>query len=191
MTIEFDLNACVEGDQGAWDDFINQTAGLIHAAVRRTAGRQLESPSGPDLDDCVQAVYMRLLKNDCRLMRNYDPNRASLSTWVTLVARSVTIDLLRRKSLPMMPLQDFDRAIDQQSEPDDPSGSLDQAAPMHLLTERQELVLRLLFEDSRTVSEVATSLGIDEQTVRSTKHKGLERRRNHFKQQKNGGEISK
>ena len=186
MTMEIDLNACVEGDQHAWDDFINQTASLILAAVRRTAGSQLNNPSAPDMDDCVQAVYMRLLRNDCRLMRNYDPNRASLSTWVTLVARSVTIDLLRRKSLPMKSLQDFDRAVDEHHEPADASGSLDQAAPMHLLTQRQELVLRLLFEDSRTVSEVAASLGVDEQTVRSTKHKGLERLRSHFKQPNKG-----
>lgn len=191
MAPEINFNACVEGDQGAWDEFINQTTGLIFSAVRRTAGSQLNNAATPDVDDCVQAVYLRLLRNDCRLMRNYDPERAALSTWLTLIARSVTIDLLRRKSLPTLPLQDFDReaspTIDVHAEPK----SLDHVAPMHLLSERQELVLRLLLEDSRSVIEVATSLGVSEQTVRSTKHKALERLRAHFNTHTNAEENPK
>jgi RNA polymerase sigma-70 factor (ECF subfamily) len=46
-------------------------------------------------DDLVQEVYLRLMKKDCRLLRQFDPGRATLRTWVALVARSVTIDHLR------------------------------------------------------------------------------------------------
>ena len=55
--------------------------------------------------------------------------------------------------------------------------SIDQVVPMHVLTSRQQLVLKLLFEDERSVAEAASILGIGEQTIRSTKHKALERLR--------------
>ena len=51
------------------------------------------------------------------------------------------------------------------------------SVPMHVLTARQRLVLRLLFDESRTVAEAARFLDVDEQTVRSTKHKALSRLR--------------
>ena len=191
MALEIDVNACAEGDRGAWDEFINQTTGLVISAVRRTAGSQLNNAATPDVDDCVQAVYLRLLRNDCSLMRNYDPERAALSTWLTLIARSVTIDLLKRKSLPTLALQDFDREANPNIEVPAEAKSLDHVAPMHLLSERQELVLRLLFEDSRSVSQVATSLEVSEQTVRSTKHKALKRLRAHFNTHINAKERPK
>ena len=52
--------------------------------------------------------------------------------------------------------------------------------PVQLLTGRQKLVLSLLFEDEKSIPEAAELLGVTEQTVRSTKHKALERLRKHF-----------
>lgn len=182
--MDIDLNACAAGDQNAWGAFVDQTAGLVHAAVRRTAGPQLREPHTPDIDDLVQAVYLRLLKHDCRLLRNYDPNRAALSTWLTLIARSVTIDTLRRKVHPTLRLQDMDRPCAAPQTPATGTDPLDDVAPLHLLTDRQALVLRLLFEDGRSVSEVARILSVGDQTVRSTKHKALDRLRAHFNAKK-------
>jgi RNA polymerase sigma factor (sigma-70 family) len=178
--MDIDLNACASGDQDAWRQFIDQTAALVHAAVRRTAGPQLREPHTPDIDDLVQAVYLRLLKNDCRLLLNYDPGRAAISTWLTLIARSVTIDALRRKAHPTLPLQDMDQPHTTPRTPQTAANELGDVAPLHLLTERQALVLRMLFEDGRSVAEVARILNVGDQTVRSTKHKALERLRAHF-----------
>ena len=46
-----------------------------------------------------------------------------------------------------------------------------------LLTDRQRLVLHLLYQDEQPVDVVAKMLQVSEQTVRSTKHKALERLR--------------
>ena len=128
---------------------------------------------GSDVDDSVQDVFVRLVKDDCRLLKSYDPKRASLSTWLTLVARSVAIDHLRKRRLSTVPL-----------EPGDPPGSQRAAAhpllPLHLLTARQRLVLRMLFDEGMTVAEAARTIGVGEQTIRSTKHKALSRLREHL-----------
>ena len=52
--------------------------------------------------------------------------------------------------------------------------------PEGLLTERQTLILKCLYDEERDVAEVAQLLKIDAQTVRSTHHKALLRLREHF-----------
>ena len=51
--------------------------------------------------------------------------------------------------------------------------------PAGLLTERQTLILKCLYDEERDVAEVAQLLKIDAQTVRSTHHKALLRLRAH------------
>ena len=55
--------------------------------------------------------------------------------------------------------------------------------PQGLLTERQMLVLRCLYDEEKDVAEVAQLLKIDAQTVRSTHHKALLRLRSHFQKE--------
>jgi RNA polymerase sigma-70 factor (ECF subfamily) len=52
--------------------------------------------------------------------------------------------------------------------------------PPGLLSERQALVLRLLYDRDMDAAEVAGLLGIDSQTVRSTHHKALVKLRKYF-----------
>lgn len=52
--------------------------------------------------------------------------------------------------------------------------------PLHLLSARQRLVLRMLFDEDMSVAEAAQVLGVDHQTIRSTKHKALSRLREHL-----------
>ena len=173
--MDIDLTACIQGDSEAWNQFCVETGGVIMAAIRRTARTQLADPSLPDPEDILQAVYLRLINNEFKLLRSFDPGRASLSTWLSLITRSITIDVLRRRRLPNLPLQESDAVTAR----DEAAGSsrLEDAAPLNTLTSRQRLVLTLLFEDNRTVPEAAQFLGVGEQTIRSTKHKALERLR--------------
>ncbi len=172
--MDIELTACMQGDVAAWNQFCGETAGVIQAAIRRTAGAQLQDPALPDIEDLVQAVYLRLVKHDFRLLNSYDPAKSSLVTWLTLVARSTTIDALRRRKQPTVAIQEADAPVFRSDPGGDEPADLEQVAPLHLLTERQRLVLALLFEDEMTVPEAASVLGVEEQTIRSTKHKALE-----------------
>lgn len=178
--LDIDLEACFRGDSVAWEAFMANTTGLVVAAIRRTIGGG-NRPADLELEDIVQAVYLKLVRNDCRLLRSYDPERASMSTWLTLVARSTAIDTLRRQR-PSLAMVDEDTPERTKVEPEAPETDL----PLHILTARQRLVLTLLFDDDRSVPEAAAILGINEQTVRSTKHKALERLRAYFLTQESG-----
>ncbi len=171
--MDVDLEGCLNGDKAAWDEFVQRCAGVIFAAVWRTMRDRTGAVEGSDVDDSVQEVFVRLIKDDCRLLKSYDPKRASLSTWLTLVARSMAIDHLRKRRLSTVPLEPADPPGRQQAT-EDPS------LPLHLLTSRQRLVLRMLFDEGMTVAEAARTIGVGEQTIRSTKHKALSRLREHL-----------
>ncbi len=186
MTMDIDLDACIRGDKQAWDAFVERWAGVIHAAVQRAFHGGRGAAARAEVQDTVQDIFMRLIKDEYRLLRSYDPTRASLSTWLTLVARSTAIDRLRRKRAPTIPLEPDDAPV--ASGVREPSADAPEI-PLHLLSARQRLVLRLLFDEQMSVAEAAGFIGVDQQTIRSTKHKALNRLRKHLSSAANGGDT--
>lgn len=177
--MDLDLADCIDGCKEAWDGFVDRYSGVIAAAVRRAMG-QVGRSDRPAIDDAIQETFVRLIKHDYRLLRSYDPSRASLTTWLTIVARSTAIDQLRRRRGAAIPIE--------HAEPvDTPTAPADlPRIPLQLLSERQRLVISMLFDRSMSVPEAAAVIGVDEQTIRSTKHKALSRLRAYFEQEAGG-----
>jgi RNA polymerase sigma-70 factor (ECF subfamily) len=165
-------DALLRGEKAAWDAFVRRYGGLVVAAVRGVA-----SVYG-DVEDLTQDVFVRLCKDDFRLLRSYDPGRASLSTWITIVARSTARDGLRRRraeSVPIDAVPEAQLAID----PVEPVEKL--KLPDALLSPRQREILAMLYDREMEVAEIARALGIDPQTVRSAHHKAMLKLRAHFR----------
>ncbi len=164
--------ALLRGDSAAWKSFVRRYGGLVVAAVRGVA------PAPGEIEDLTQEVFLRLCKDDFRLLRSYDPARAALSTWITIVARSTARDALRRRraeSVPLEAVPESQLAVD----PVDPVGKL--KLPEALLSPRQREILAMLYDREMEVGDVARALGIDPQTVRSAHHKAMLKLRAHFK----------
>lgn len=174
---QIDLRSLAAGHKRTWDTFVMAASPLINAIVRRTlSGSRL---SEDDVLDAAQDVFVRLCANDFRLLKTYDPARAGLSTWLAVVARSAAVDFARRRRQPTAPIDEVpeqalaveDRHVEKLKIPPD------------LLTERQTLILKFLYDEERDVAEIAQLLKIDAQTVRSTHHKALLRLREHFREE--------
>jgi RNA polymerase sigma-70 factor (ECF subfamily) len=165
-----DLAALIAGNKAAWDGFVRRYAGLILSAVRSLVRE------GTEAEDVLQEVFLRLCKDDFRLLKTFDPARAGLSTWLTIVARSTARDVQRRHRPPQFALEDVPErllaVVDAHSEP--------LKLPEGLLSPRQQLVLTMLYERDMDVAEVAKILDVDPQTVRSTHHKAMIKLRAHF-----------
>ena len=162
-------DALLRGDPEAWEDFVRRYGGLIVAAVRGLAPGEIE--------DLTQDVFVRLCKDDFRLLRSYDPARASISTWLTIVARSTARDALRRRRAEAVPIESVPEArlaVD----PVEPAIRL--KLPEALLSPRQREILAMLYDREMDVAEIAQALGIDAQTVRSTHHKAMLKLRAYF-----------
>jgi RNA polymerase sigma factor (sigma-70 family) len=167
-----DLEQLLRGEEGAWEAFVRRYAGLVVAAVRGVARE------GNEIEDLTQEVFLRLCKDDFRLLRSYDPARAGLSTWITIVARSTARDAMRRYRPVTVPIEAVPEgrfAID----PVEPVRKL--KLPEALLSPRQREILTMLYDREMDVSEIAVTLGIDPQTVRSAHHKAMIKLRAHFK----------
>jgi RNA polymerase sigma factor (sigma-70 family) len=163
-------DALLRGDPEAWEEFVRRYGGLIVAAVRGLAPGEI--------DDLTQDVFVRLCKDDFRLLRSYDPARASLSTWLTIVARSTARDALRRRRAEAVPIESVPEAR-LAIEPVEPAIRL--KLPEALLSPRQREILAMLYDREMDVAEIARALGIDAQTVRSTHHKAMIKLRAYFK----------
>ncbi|MGH7046436.1 MAG: RNA polymerase sigma factor [Stellaceae bacterium] len=166
------VEALTRGDKGAWKVFVRRYAGLVTAAVRGVA----RDPN--DIEDLVQEVFLRLCRSDFRLLRGYDPSRAGLSTWITIVARSTARDAMRRRRPVAVPIEAVPEgwlAVD----PVVPVARL--KLPDALLSPRQREILTMLYDREMEVAEIARLLGIDPQTVRSAHHKAMIKLRAHFK----------
>jgi RNA polymerase sigma factor (sigma-70 family) len=166
-----DLDELLRGDKGAWEAFVRRYAGLVVAAVRAIAREAAE------VEDLTQEVFLRLCKDDFKLLRGYDASRAGLSTWLTIVARSTARDAMRRYrpiSVPIEAVPESRLAID----PVEPVRKL--KLPEALLSPRQRQILTMLYDREMDVAEIAVALGIDPQTVRSAHHKAMLKLRAHF-----------
>ena len=164
--------ALARGDKGAWDAFVRRYAGLVAAAVRSVA----RDPG--EVEDLAQEVFLRLCRNDFRLLRSYDPARAGLSTWITIVARSTARDSLRRHRPVAVPVEAVPEGL-LSVDPIEPVRKL--KLPEALLSPRQREILSMLYDHDMEVAEIAAALGVDPQTVRSTHHKAMIKLRAHFK----------
>jgi RNA polymerase sigma-70 factor (ECF subfamily) len=174
---QIDLQALKAGSKRTWDAFVVASTPLINAVARRTLSAYRLSEE--DIMDAAQDVYVRLCANEFRLLKTYDPTRAGLSTWLAVVARSTAVDYARRRRQATSPIDDVpetalaveDRHVEKLR------------IPEGLLTERQTLILKYLYDEERDVGEIADLLKIDAQTVRSTHHKALLRLREHFREE--------
>ena len=167
-----ELDALARGDKEAWEAFVRRYAGLVAAAVRGVAREAAE------VEDLAQEVFVRLCKDDFRLLRSYNPTRAGLSTWITIVARSTARDAMRRHRPVLMAIEAVPEsrlAVD----PIEPAERL--KLPEALLSPRQREILTMLYDREMEVAEIANTLGIDPQTVRSAHHKAMVKLRAHFK----------
>lgn len=200
-----DLPPLLAGDRRAWAAFTQRWAALIHGAVRRRLAAIGMAGAGEGVaEDIVQETFVRLCRDDFRLLRHFDPARAAFATWLTLIATSAAADHLRRQrrwartsaglggaeaidDAPVDRLADDrladdrladDRLADDRPGADDAGTTIE--IPPGLLSPRQALVLSLLYDKDMDVPEAAQVMGVNAQTVRSTHHKALEKLRRHY-----------
>ena len=174
-----DLKRCLEGDKRAWDAFVDEHTNDIYCTVLRIFRTRVPCPDPADVMDVTQNVFVRLVKNDYKLLRSYNPEKAGMRTWLTIITRSTTLDFLKSGFYGARIKLITDEEVEEQGR-NDPPWPKGVDIPKKLLTPRQEMVLRMIFEDDCGTDDVAKILGVNRQTVRSIKHQALTRLRDHY-----------
>ncbi len=151
------------------EEFVQKSRKIIQAVVARTLSRYGRFEES-EVEDLIQDIFCKLLDNDHKLLRNYDSAKASLSTYLGTIAKNQTIDYLRKKR-NFVPFSEQLSTEEQERELD---------LPKRLLSPREELILKLFFEKEMDTKEIAHFLHITPQTVRSMKHKAIQKLRSYY-----------
>jgi DNA-directed RNA polymerase specialized sigma24 family protein len=170
----FDVPRLIRNEPDAWREFVHAAAPLLRSIVRRTlvaAGRDSDTP------DVLQEIFARLCRDDFRILRPFDPRKGRLSSWVAVIAARTAVDHLRAHRAAPPSLETLPAAARDPIDPAPPPAASSLSLPPDLLSPQQELILRLCYEDNLDVSDIATALRIQPQTVRAQRHKALARLR--------------
>ena len=175
---QFDVARLLRADTPAWPEFVRTAAPLSRAIVRRTlapAGREADMP------DVLHEIFARFCRDDFRLVRAFDPQKGRLSSWLGVIAARTAVDYLRKNRAAPESFETT-RAQSALAASASPPTAVDSDLPLPpaVVSPQQELILRLCYEDDFEVAEIAEVLRTESQTVRSQRHKALERLRDYF-----------
>lgn len=84
------LSRCLAEEPGAWRDFVDRFIGLFTHVIHHTAHARSIRATDNDVDDLLSEVFLVLLANDYRVLRNFRGN-SSLATYLTVVSRRVVV----------------------------------------------------------------------------------------------------
>jgi RNA polymerase sigma-70 factor (ECF subfamily) len=123
---------------------------------------------GPELaEEVVQETFIRVW----RKAEQFDPGKASASTWLYTIARNQRIDLLRKRHRPEPDFEDPAFVPEPEPQPSDVISRSEEALRlrqcMESLSPEQQEVLKLSFMEELPHVEVAERLGIPLGTVKS------------------------
>lgn len=124
--------------------------------------------AGPEIaEEAVQEVLL----NVWRKAGQFDPGKASASTWIFAIARNASIDLLRKANRPTLDPNDPALVPDPPMSVTESVSAGQNAARIRArvaaLPAEQQEVLRLAFFEELTHAEIATRLEIPLGTVKS------------------------
>ena len=165
------LEADIESRFGTDDAMVLRAAFDAFSGAVYAYGRRL-LPTNEDAEDLVQQVFV----SAWRSRQRYDPERASLLTWLLGIARNKAIDRLRRLQREQRTPLRRD-AVGVEDATALTADRLLVREAMSWLRPEQQQVLELAFYHDLTHQQIADKLGLPLGTVKSHARRGLQRLR--------------
>lgn len=160
------VKAMAGGDSGkSLQEFYDLYSGVAMALLLRILKTRAEA------EELLQEVFVELW----RRAPQYDPKRASVSTWVTTIARSRALDALRARKRrhrdQQVPTEDVSIPAPSEDQPDVQAAKSQRSEAVHKameeLTAEQREVLEYSYFRGLSHSEIAGELQIPVGTVKS------------------------
>ena len=142
-----------------------------HDKVRAYVRGKIQDPH--DVEDLVSAVFMKIVQK----LDSYDPEKASVSTWVYTITRNTVTDYFRTRCT-LVALEDYmaDEAPEELND-----GVLDSLADALLaLKEKERSLIVLHYYTGHTLKEVAEMMGMSYINAKVVHKKALDSLRAFF-----------
>ena len=120
-----------------------------HDKVRAYVRGKIQDPH--DVEDLVSAVFMKIVQK----LDSYDPDKASVSTWVYTITRNTVTDYFRTRR-SMVAFEDY--MVDETELKDDALDSL--ADALMSLKEKERDLIVLHYYTGHTLKTVAEMMGM-------------------------------
>ncbi|MEZ6066852.1 MAG: sigma-70 family RNA polymerase sigma factor [Planctomycetaceae bacterium] len=155
---------------GAWEDFVDRFLGVIVHVIHHTAHARTVTLSPDDVDDLAAEVFVTLLRDDFRVLRNFR-GQSSLSTYLTVVSRRVAVKEIarRRKAEAMGHVVAHQAAVDAGGNGQGVRERTEKAEVVRQLIERldprEARVVEMFYLEGHGYRRISVELGIPENSV--------------------------
>ena len=135
-------------------------------------------PRGADIEDILQDAYFKIWRS----ARNFDPDRSSPISWMSVIARNTAIDALRLKTLPTT---DLELALSMPEPVPDSADDFDYdrarpiaATAIGQLPQDRQTLLSLAYIDGESRQSLSARFGVPVGTIKTWLRRTLETVRN-------------
>jgi RNA polymerase sigma-70 factor (ECF subfamily) len=166
--------------QSRWNQFVRRYERLITSCVLKVLRRYGAVFSSEDLEDLVGDVWLTLLRDDMKKLRQYDAERGfRIASFIGLVATNTTIDHLRGRQAEATPLDQLTEDYASLAMVcDGPTEQVERAEQASIVREAldrlstdERMFVVEVFHAERAPEELAKQLGVTTNTVYSRKFK--------------------
>lgn len=173
------VEACLASAPGAWDEFVGRFAGLLGHVVDRTSAHHGAPLSGGERDDIIAEILFELLRNDAAALRGY-AGRASLATYLTVIARRVAVRSLQRaRERRPIPVGDGRHEVDRHDAVDELVEREAVEALLGTLDETEARLIRLHHLEARSYGEISRLTGLPVGSIGPALSKARQKLRGH------------
>lgn len=184
------LSDCISGKKEAWDSFVLRFSRLIYYAITSTLRLHNHNLPRDDVDDLYNGVFVSLLDNDFRKLRQYEGrDGCTLPSWIRLITVRHTIDFLRSRKdhvslnddneggRPLVEtLEDRGESFEERLESAQAGRAL--AKAIAELPASDRLFMELFYEKELSPEEIAEIMNVSVNTVYSRKNRVREKLKN-------------
>jgi len=167
---------CIDGNDVAWAILVDMYIGVVYKAIVLVLNKYLDHTDEHDVNDICQNTFLKLFINNCSVLKSYDQNKSKFSTWITVVSRNLAIDYIRKIKEKNTPISDIVDSLHMGGV----TGREKISVPEDVISPRQHLVLRMIYDDGLDVEETARFLSVKRQTIRSLHHRAIKKLREHY-----------
>jgi RNA polymerase sigma-70 factor (ECF subfamily) len=164
------LKQCLAKAPGAWEDFVDRFLGVIVHVIRHTAHARSVPLGDDDLDDLCSEVFVTLLQDDFRVLRNFR-GESALSTYLTVIARRVAVREIsrRRQAEAMGHVAAHQAAVDGGEVASSTSARLENNEELRQMMERlsptESRVVEMFYLEGQSYRRISVELGIAENSI--------------------------
>ena len=167
------LERCILHDNAAWEELLRRHGHVIYYVIEQHLASAIPSSDGETARDIFAEVVEKLFMNDCAVLRRIR-NPVAFRAYLLAMARTTAVDYLRRESAAQRAaiLQGpcpMNAGPGQDAGPREKFERLEKA--LHELPDREQLFLRLFYEEGMAYKDIAEMTRTPMGTVASTLHR--------------------